>query len=121
MAHSELRRAVSETKLKTRKLWESNKWQILNKELVLDKTVLARKLVTELKEQFPSLERGEMSLEEYQAGRDEAIKDFIMKLREMGITDDMKIRELVMKQFGENRASGGRAGYQEGGVTQSRV
>ena len=51
MAHSELRRAVSETKLKTRKLWESNKWQILNKELVLDKTVLARKLVTELKEE----------------------------------------------------------------------
>ena len=75
----------------------------------------------ELKEQSPSLERGEMSLEEYQAGRDEAIKDFIMKLREMGITDDMKIRELVMKQFGENRASGGRAGYQEGGVTESRV
>ena len=51
MAHSELRRAVSETKLKTRKLWESDKWQILNKELVLDKTVLARKLVTELKEE----------------------------------------------------------------------
>ena len=75
----------------------------------------------ELKEQSPSLERGEMSLEEYQAGRDEAIKDFIMKLREMGITDNMKIRELVMKQFGENRASGGRAGYQEGGVTESRV
>ena len=75
----------------------------------------------ELKEQSPSLERGEMSLEEYQAGRDEAIKDFIMKLREMGITDNMKIRELVMKQFGENRASGGRAGYQTGGVTESRV
>ena len=51
MAHSELRRAVSETKLKTRKLWESNKWQILNKELVLDKTALARKLVVELKEE----------------------------------------------------------------------
>ena len=51
MAHSELRRAVSETKLKTRKLWESKKWQILNKELVLDKTVLARNLVIELKEE----------------------------------------------------------------------
>ena len=51
MAHTELRRAVSETKLKTRKLWESNKWQILNKELVLDKTALARKLVVELKEE----------------------------------------------------------------------
>ena len=88
-----------------------------------NKTTENQKFMTdaELKEQFPSLERGEMSLEEYQAGRDEAIKDFIMKLREMGITDDMKIRELVMKQFGENRASGGRAGYQEGGVTESRV
>ena len=88
-----------------------------------NKTTENQKFMTdaELKEQFPSLERGEMSLEEYQAGRDEAIKDFIMKLREMGITDDMKIRELVMKQFGENRASGGRAGYQTGGVTESRV
>ena len=88
-----------------------------------NKTTENQKFMTdaELKEQFPSLERGEMSLEEYQAGRDEAIKDFIMKLREMGITDDMKIRELVMKQFGENRASGGRAGYQPGGVTESRV
>ena len=88
-----------------------------------NKTTENQKFMTdvELKEQSPSLERGEMSLEEYQAGRDEAIKDFIMKLREMGITDDMKIRELVMKQFGENRASGGRAGYQTGGVTESRV
>ena len=88
-----------------------------------NKTTENQKFMTdaELKEQFPSLERGEMSLEEYQAGRDEAIKDFIMKLREMGITDNMKIRELVMKQFGENRASGGRAGYQTGGVTESRV
>ena len=88
-----------------------------------NKTTENQKFMTdvELKEQSPSLERGEMSLEEYQAGRDEAIKDFIMKLREMGITDNMKIRELVMKQFGENRASGGRAGYQEGGVTESRV
>ena len=88
-----------------------------------NKTTENQKFMTdaELKEQFPSLERGELSLEEYQAGRDEAIKDFIMKLREMGITDDMKIRELVMKQFGENRALGGRAGYQEGGVTESRV
>ena len=57
MAHSELRRAVSETKLKTRKLWESDKWQILNKELVLNKTVLARKLVTELKEENLKISR----------------------------------------------------------------
>ena len=57
MAHSELRRAVSETKSKTRKLWESDKWQILNKELVLNKTVLARKLVTELKEENLKISR----------------------------------------------------------------
>ena len=88
-----------------------------------NKTTENQKFMTdvELKEQSPSLERGEMSLEEYQAGKKQAIKDFIMKLREMGITDNMKIRELVIKQFGENRASGGRAGYQTGGVTESRV
>ena len=88
-----------------------------------NKTTENQKFMTdvELKEQSPSLERGEMSLEEYQAGKEQAIKDFIMKLREMGITDNMKIRELVIKQFGENRASGGRAGYQTGGVTESRV
>ena len=88
-----------------------------------NKTTENQKFMTdvELKEQSPSLERGEMSLEEYQAGKEQAIKDFIMKLREMGITDNMKIRELVIKQFGENRASGGRAGYQTGGVTETRT
>ena len=75
----------------------------------------------ELEKEFPSLARGEMYSEEYEAGKEEAIKDFIMKLREMGLTDPIKIRAAVMKQFGENRASGGRAGYQEGGVTESRV
>ena len=81
-----------------------------------NKTTENQKFMTdvELKEQSPSLERGEMSLEEYQAGRDEAIKDFIMKLRGMGISDE-KITELVIKQFGENRASGGRAGFDKGG------
>ena len=75
----------------------------------------------ELEKEFPSLARGEMYSEEYEAGKEEAIKDFIMKLREMGLTDPIKIRAAVMKQFGENRASGGRAGYQEGGVTESRI
>ena len=75
----------------------------------------------ELEKEFPSLARGEMYSEEYETGKEEAIKDFIMKLREMGLTDPIKIRAAVMKQFGENRASGGRAGYQEGGVTESRI
>jgi hypothetical protein len=75
----------------------------------------------ELEKEFPSLARGEMYSEEYEAGKEQAIKDFIMKLREMGLTDPIKIREAVIKQFGENRASGGRAGYQTGGVTESRL
>jgi len=57
MAHSELRRAVSETKLRSRKLWESKKWQLLNKELVLDKTVPARQLVVELREENLKIQR----------------------------------------------------------------
>ena len=75
----------------------------------------------ELEKEFPSLARGEMYAEEREAGRDEAIKDFIMKLREMGLTDPVKIKVAVMKQFGENKAEGGRVGYQTGGITETRT
>ena len=51
MAHPEIRRAVSETRLKAIKLADSNKWKVLNKDLILDKTVPARQLVVELKEE----------------------------------------------------------------------
>ena len=51
MAHPEIRRAVTETRLKAIKLADSNKWKVLNKELILDKTVPARHLVVELKEE----------------------------------------------------------------------
>ena len=74
----------------------------------------------ELEKQSPSLARGEMYSEEYEAGKEEAIKDFIEKLKEMGLTDPIKIRVAVIKQFGENKASGGRTGYQTGGVTETR-
>ena len=74
----------------------------------------------ELEKQFPSLARGEMYSEEYEVGKEEAIKDFIEKLKEMGLTDPIKIRTAVIKQFGENKASGGRTGYQTGGVTETR-
>ena len=50
----------------------------------------------ELEKEFPSLARGEMYAEEREAGRDEAIKDFIMKLREMGLTDPVKIIVAVL-------------------------
>ena len=87
-----------------------------------NKTIENQRFTTdaELEKERPGDARGEMYSEEYEAGRNEAIQDFIMKLRGMGISDE-KITELVIKQFGENRASGGRAGYQEGGVTESRV
>ena len=51
MAYPEIRRAVSETRLKAIKLADSNKWKVLNKDLILDKTVPARQLVVELKEE----------------------------------------------------------------------
>ena len=57
MAHSEIRRAVTETRLKAIKLADSNKWKILNKELILDKTVPARKLVVDLKEENKKIAR----------------------------------------------------------------
>ena len=57
MAHPEIRRAVSETRLKAIKLADSNKWKILNKELILDKTVPARHLIVELKEESLKITR----------------------------------------------------------------
>ena len=57
MAHPEIRRAVTETRLKTIKLADSNKWKVLNKELILDKTVPARQLVVELKEESKKITR----------------------------------------------------------------
>jgi hypothetical protein len=51
MAHPEIRRAVTETRLKAIKLADSNISLVLNKELILDKTVPARQLVVELKEE----------------------------------------------------------------------
>ena len=51
MAHSEIRRAVTETRLKAIKLADSKKWKVLNKELILDKIAPARQLVVELKEE----------------------------------------------------------------------
>ena len=57
MSNADIRRAVSETRLKTIKLADSNKWKILNKELILDKTVPARKLVVDLKEENKKIAR----------------------------------------------------------------
>ena len=57
MAYPEIRRAVSEIRLKTIKLADSKKWKVLNKELILDKTVPARKLVVELKEESLKITR----------------------------------------------------------------
>ena len=57
MSNADIRRAVSETRLKTIKLADSNKWKILNKELILDKTVPARKLVVDLKEENIKISR----------------------------------------------------------------
>ena len=57
MAHPEIRRAVTETRLKAIKLADSNKWKVLNKELILDKTVPARQLVVELKEESLKITR----------------------------------------------------------------
>mgnify|MGYP003140029743 CR=1 FL=1 len=57
MAHPEIRRAVTETRLKTIKLADSNKWKVLNKELILDKTVPARALIVELKEESLKITR----------------------------------------------------------------
>ncbi len=57
MAHPEIRRAVTETRLKAIKLADSNKWKILNKELILDKTAIARHLVVELKEESLKITR----------------------------------------------------------------
>ena len=57
MAHPEIRRAVTEKSTRTIKLADSNKWKVLNKELILDKTVPARKLVVELKEESRKITR----------------------------------------------------------------
>ena len=57
MSNADIRRAVSETRLKTIKLADSDKWKILNKELILDKTVPARKLVVDLKEENKKIAR----------------------------------------------------------------
>ena len=57
MAHPEIRRAVTETRLKAIKLADSNKWKVLNKELILDKTVPARHLIVELKEESLKITR----------------------------------------------------------------
>ena len=57
MAHSEIRKVVTETRLKTLKLADSNKWKVLNKELILKKTVNARKLLVELKEENLKISR----------------------------------------------------------------
>ena len=57
MSNADIRRAVSETRLKTIKLADSNKWKILNKELILDKTVPARRLVVDLKEENKKIAR----------------------------------------------------------------
>ena len=57
MSNADIRRAVSETRLKTIKLADSNKWKVLNKELILDKTVPARKLVVDLKEENKKIAR----------------------------------------------------------------
>ena len=51
MAHSEIRKVVTDTRLKTLKLADSSKWKILNKNLILKKTNEARKLLVELKEE----------------------------------------------------------------------
>ena len=57
MSNADIRRAVSETRLKTIKLADSNKWKILNKELILDRSLPARKLVVDLKEENQKIAR----------------------------------------------------------------
>ena len=57
MSNADIRRAVSETRLKTIKLADSNKWKVLNKELILDRSVPARKLVVDLKEENKKIAR----------------------------------------------------------------
>ena len=57
MAHPEIRRAVTETRLKAIKLADSKKWKVLNKELILDKIAPARQLVVELKEESQKITR----------------------------------------------------------------
>ena len=57
MSNADIRRAVSETRLKTIKLADSDKWKILNKELILGKTVPARQLVVDLIEENKKIAR----------------------------------------------------------------
>ena len=57
MSNADIRRAVSETRLKTIKLADSNKSKILNKELILGKTVPARQLVVDLIEENKKIAR----------------------------------------------------------------
>ena len=57
MAHSEIRKVVTDTRLKTLKLADSSKWKILNKFLILKKTNEARKLLVELKEENLKIQR----------------------------------------------------------------
>ena len=57
MSNADIRRAVSETWLKTIKLADSDKWKILNKELILGKTVPARQLVVDLIEENKKIAR----------------------------------------------------------------
>ncbi len=51
MDNNKLRTEVSRIKLKFLKLAESNKWKVLNKDLILNKTSQAREIVIALKEE----------------------------------------------------------------------
>ena len=51
MNNNKLRTEVSRIKLKFLRLAESNKWKVLNKDLILNKTSQAREIVIALKEE----------------------------------------------------------------------